>query len=153
MIEEKHVVKKTITMEDIRILDICRDIELLNEQNSIAIFQSSFRKTKNLRCYGEKPPTKKPIMRNSSELAIRHKNEMLASVNIEARTVVTAFKFVQTILEFAKKSPPSVADALQLSVKLEERLSRLHLSVSPILPNNRIKSSSGQSWLARPPSY
>jgi rubrerythrin len=61
------------------------------------------------------------------ELAIRAQKEMLESVTIDPWTVATAFKFVRTILEFAKKSPPTVADALQLSVKLEERLSRLHL--------------------------
>lgn len=126
MIEEKHVVKKTITMEDIRILDICRDIELLNEQ-LYRHFSILFSENEELAVLWRKTANEEANHAQQFELAIRHKNEMLASVNIEARTVVTAFKFVQTILEFAKKSPPSVADALQLSVKLEERLSRLHL--------------------------
>jgi rubrerythrin len=115
-----------MTMEELRILDICRDIELLNEQLYL-YFAGLFPEEKELAALWIKTANEEANHAQQFELAIRFKNEMLESVSIDPWTVASAFKFVHTLLEFAKKSPPCVADALQVSVKLEERLSRLHL--------------------------
>jgi rubrerythrin len=126
MIDEEHFVKKTIPMENLRILDICRDIELLNEQ-LYRYFAGLFSEEKEIAVLWKKTANEEANHAQQFELAIRLKNEMLESISIDAWTVTTAFKFVSTLLESAKSSPPSVADALQIAVKLEERLASLHL--------------------------
>jgi rubrerythrin len=123
---EEHDLNKTMSTEELRILDICRDIEILNEQLYIYL-ADLFTEERELGDLWRKTANEEANHAHQFELAIRFKNEMLESVSIDPLTVATAFKFVRTLLEFAKKNPPSVADALQLSVRLEERLSRLHL--------------------------
>jgi rubrerythrin len=121
-----HVLKKTLPLESLRILDICRDIELLNEQ-IYRYFAVLFAENRELATLWEKTANEEANHAQQFEFAIRIKNELLESVAIDAWTVATAFKFVRTLLESVKKSPPSVIDALQLSVKLEARLANLHM--------------------------
>jgi rubrerythrin len=115
-----------MTMDDLRILDVCRDIELLNEQLYL-YFAGLFSNNSELAALWKKTADEEANHAQQFEFAIRNKEEMLESVTIDAWTVGTAFKFVRTLLESAKKSPPRVDDALQLGVMLEERLSKLHL--------------------------
>jgi rubrerythrin len=123
---EDHVLKTTMTMEEVRILDICRDIEILNEQ-LYRYFADLFSENKEIATLWKKTANEEANHAQQFELAIRIKKELLESVIIDAWTVATAFKFVRTLLESVKKSPPSVADALQIGVMLEERLTNLHL--------------------------
>jgi len=121
-----QVLNKTITMEDLRILDVCRDIELLNEQ-LYRYFSDLFLENGELAMLWKKTANEEANHAQQFELAIRHKNEMLESVSLNACSADTAFKYVCTLLEIVKSSPPSVTESLQLAVKLEERLTRLHL--------------------------
>lgn len=117
---------KILSREELRILDTCRDIELLNEQ-LYRHFAQLFSEDRELADLWRKTANEEANHAQQFELAIRAQKEMLESVTIDPSKVDSAFKFVRTILEIAEKSPPSVADALQLGVKLEERLSALHL--------------------------
>lgn len=121
-----NVLNKTMTVDDFRILDICRDIELLNEQLYL-FFASLFSNNMELAELWKKTANEEANHAQQFDFAIRNNEEMLESVSIDAWTVGTAFKFVRTLLESAKKSPPSVADALKMGVMLEERLASLHL--------------------------
>jgi rubrerythrin len=126
IVEEEHFVKKTISMEDLRILDICRDIELMNEQ-LYRYFAGLFAEEREISALWRKTANEEANHAKQFDLAIRLKNEMLESVSIDAGTAVSAFKFVRTVLESAKNSPPNAADAFQIAIKLEERLVSLHL--------------------------
>lgn len=118
--------KKSLTMEDLRILDICRDIELLNEELYL-YFANLFSKNRELAALWEKTAKEEASHARQFELVIRNSKGMLESVNIDAGTVTIVFEFIRSLLEDAKKNPPSVPYALQLSVLLEKRLASLHL--------------------------
>lgn len=100
--------------------------ELLNEQ-LYRYFAGLFPENEEIATLWRKTANEEANHAQQFELAIRIKKELLVSVTIDAWTVATAFKFVRTLLESVKKSPPSVADALQIGVMLEERLTTLHL--------------------------
>jgi rubrerythrin len=121
-----HVLNKTLPVESLRILDICRDIELLNEQ-LYRYFAVLFAEDGELAALWKKTANEEANHAQQFELVIRTNKDLLESVAIDAWTAATAFEFVRTLFESAKKSPPSVVDALQLGVMLEARLVRLHL--------------------------
>jgi len=115
-----------MTVEALRILDACRDIELLNEQ-LYRYFAVLFSENKRLAALWKKTANEEANHAQQFELAIRLKNDILEFVAIDSWVVATAFKLVRTLIESVKQSPPSAADALQLAVTLEKRLAKLHL--------------------------
>jgi len=136
--EEGYDFKKTITMGEVRVLDFCRDIELMNEELYL-YFADLFSENREVTALWVKTANEEANHAKQFELAIRLKNEVLESVSIDAWVVDAASRFVRTLLESAKKSPPSLADAVQLSIKLEERLSRLHLECIAIFSDETYK--------------
>jgi rubrerythrin len=124
--EEGYDFKKTITMGEVRVLDICREIELMNEQLYL-YFADLFSENREVTALWVKTANEEANHAKQFELAIKLKNEMLESVSMDAWVVDAASKYVRTLLESVKKSPPSLPDAVQLSIKLEEHLTKLHM--------------------------
>jgi hypothetical protein len=117
---------KTINMEDLQILDNCRELEIMAEQ-LYRYFSGLFQENRELADLWEKTSNEEANHAQQFVLAIRNKKEMLESVSIDSWTVTTTLAFARNLLENAKKSPPGVVDALQIGVMLEERLASLHL--------------------------
>lgn len=70
--EEDHVLKTTMTMEEVRILDICRDIELLNEQ-LYRYFADLFQENEEIATLWRKTANEEANHAQLFELAIRIK--------------------------------------------------------------------------------
>lgn len=130
---------KTLSMGELRVLDICREIELLNEQ-LYRHFAVLFSEDQELAALWRKTANEEANHALQFEFASKTKKEMLEAVVMDIQTAANTLKYVHTVFELAKKSPPTVAEALQLSVKLEERLSRLHLECVAVFTEESHKS-------------
>ena len=127
-----------LSMDNLRVLDICREIELLNEE-LYRRFAANFSEDCELAALWRKTANEEANHALQFELAIRAKKEMIKGVEADAKAIATMYEYVRTILEMVEESPPDPAEALRLSIKLEQRLAGMHLDCIAIFSDESSK--------------
>ena len=115
-----------MTSDDIRILDICRDIELLNA-DIYFYFGELFKGNKAFKELWVKTAMEEQGHANQFSLAAKVKRGLVESVTMDLFTATSTLKFVYMYFQGVKTTPPTLEEALKSAIKLEERLSAFHM--------------------------
>ena len=111
---------------DIRVLDICRDVELQSEQLYL-YFAGLFPGESSDARLWEKTAREEKNHAYQFELAIKANKGMLHSVSLDIQLAENILEYVQSVLDQVKRTPPGAREALECAIKLEERLAEFHL--------------------------
>ncbi|MCM2360048.1 MAG: hypothetical protein NDI77_17990 [Geobacteraceae bacterium] len=118
--------EKTLTPQEIRVLDICRQVELANEQLYL-FFAELFKDDARLAQLWRKTAMEERNHANQFKLATAIQTGMIETVNLDFAEAAETLEFVRLLLDSAKKSPPLPEEALRIAVELEGKLSNFHM--------------------------
>jgi rubrerythrin len=118
--------EKGLAPHDIRVLDVCRDLELLNEQLYLYL-ATLFPGDKDITELWEKTAREESNHAHQFELAIKANKGLLDSVSMGLPKAENMYKYIQEVLDEVKRHPPGLRDALKGAIALEDRLSEFHL--------------------------
>jgi rubrerythrin len=122
---EKPVVTKT---DVLRILEICRDIEVCASE-LYHYFEEIFIDNPEISKLWRKTALEEENHANQFVLAIKLRSQgLVQAVSIDQNTAETILNQFRSLYEAMRQSKPTIADALILAIKLEERLSEYHMS-------------------------
>src|ERR1039457_1403613 len=103
--------KPALTSDEIRILDICRDIEHLNA-DIYFFFGEHFKDSKPVRELWVKTALEEQDHANQFSLAAKVKRGLVESVNMDLFTATSTLKFVYMYFQGVEITPPTLEDAL-----------------------------------------
>jgi rubrerythrin len=117
---------KQLTLNDIRILDVCRDIELTAEKLYL-FFAEVFKDDGELAALWLKTAQEEKNHAHQFELAAKLKTGMVESIHVPLEEAEEMLGIVGKFLINSKKKPPSAEGALLFAVGMEEQLSKFHM--------------------------
>ena len=130
---------RALNLDERRILDICRDIEFVNEQ-IYRFFAARFPHEKGLSELWKKTADEEVTHALKFDIAIKSRKSIMVSESTTPVHIVTAFKYVHAVLDNVKRNPPTIGESLQMAIALEERLSNLHVGCDTNFNDMSIRS-------------
>jgi len=118
--------ERFLSPAEILLLDISRDIELVNEEIYLW-FADLFRESGKMRSLFLKTAQEEHNHAEQLSLAARLRTSMIETVNLDFDEAKETLNFVRLLLNRIKSNPPASKDALELVIGLEEKLAKFHM--------------------------
>lgn len=118
--------EKTLSVEELRILDTCRDIELVGADIYL-YFAGLFADSPPYAALWEKTAMEEKNHAAQFELAMKMKKGLVDSVTLDTWKAENALAVARSIHAAVRQHPPTLEDALRTSIKLELHLSEFHM--------------------------
>ena len=118
--------KKFLNAQEVMLLNLCRDIELTGEELYFH-FAEIFKDDMQAAAVWRKTALEEGNHADQFKLAAKLRIGVVESMNLDAEKVGNALKFIQSVLEGVRRSPPNLHDAFLIAIELEEKLSDFHM--------------------------
>jgi len=118
--------ERPLTPQEIRILDICRDIELASEQ-LYHYFSQIYCADDHIAVIWQKTAQEERNHANQFSLATKLKFGMIDRINLDFANAEGMLTYARSVLDAARNKPPSLGDALRSAIELEEKLEGFHM--------------------------
>jgi len=117
------------SVDVVRILEICRDVELYVSE-LYYYFEESFRDTPGMAELWKKTAMEEENHARQFVLAINlRKQDIVHAVSIDQDSAEAVLIRVKSVYETVRRSRPAIVDALRMAIELEEELAEYHMSV------------------------
>jgi rubrerythrin len=128
-----------VTMDIVRILEVCRDVELYCAE-IYSYYAGAYEGKPELAKMWGRTAAEEETHANQFVLAIKlRKQGVISAVNIDQYVAENTLHLVKSIYENVRSSTPSMEDALRSSIKLEEKLAEFHLTYMANFPDENMR--------------
>ncbi|GFE58247.1 hypothetical protein [Geobacter sp. AOG1] len=118
--------EKCLSVEEMKILDTCRDIELVGADIYL-YFAGLFADLPLYAALWKKTAMEEKNHAAQFELAMKMKKGMVESITLDSWKAENALTVAKSIFAGVRQHPPTLEDALRSSIKLELHLSEFHM--------------------------
>lgn len=118
--------EKSLSVEELKILDTCRDIELVCA-DIYSCFADLFVGSPCCAALWEKTAKEEKNHAAQFELAMKMKKGMVTAVTMDQWKATNTLNVARSILAGVRQHPPTLEDALRSAIKLELHLAEFHM--------------------------
>lgn len=118
--------EKSLSVEELKLLDTCRDIELVGGDIYL-YFAEFFAEFPSYSALWEKTAKEEKNHAAQFELAMKMKKGLVESITLDPLKAENALAVARSIHAAVRQHPPTLEDALRTSIKLELHLSEFHM--------------------------